>query len=57
MTQHIGPRASTQHPGRFGRDEIHSQQREGQHVDQGPCPHAEPADTLPCLECFGGESR
>lgn len=42
--------------GRFRRSEVRSQRRAGQQVDQGPCPHVDPGDGLPCLDCLlGGE--
>jgi hypothetical protein len=39
--------------GRYRRDEVRSQRRTGQRLDQGACPHVSPGE-LPCNNCFFG---
>lgn len=42
--------------GGWVRQEVRSQRREGQKVDQGGCEHVDGDEPLPCVDCFtGGE--
>lgn len=37
---------------KFERQDVEAVRREGDRVDQGPCPHTDPGDELPCPSCF-----